>query len=79
MRFNEYDMIALIEETRAIHKETRQPIVLQRGAVGTILMDFDGQDYLIDFVDSQGVTYATETIPGAKLIQLVHEPMLVCS
>ena len=42
-------------------------------------MDFDGQDYLIDFVDSQGVTYAMETIPGEKLMQLVHEPMLVCA
>jgi hypothetical protein len=42
MKFNEYDIIALTEETRAIHKETREPIVLQRGTVGTILMDFDG-------------------------------------
>ncbi len=79
MQFNEYDIVALTEETRAIHKETREPIVLQRGAVGTILMDFEGEAYLIDFVDSQGVTYAMETIPGEKLMQLVHEPMLVCA
>ncbi len=79
MKFNEYDIVALTEETPATRKETREPIVLQRGAVGTILMDFDGQDYLIDFVDSQGVTYAMETIPGKNLMQLVHEPMLVCA
>ena len=77
MQFNEYDVVALTEEAPGIHQDTNQPIVLQRGAVGTVLMDFDGQDYLIDFVDSQGVTYAMETIPGEKLMQLVHEPMLV--
>ncbi len=77
MHFNEYDVVALTEETPGIHQDTNQPIVLQRGAVGTILMDFEGSAYLIDFVDSQGVTYAMETIPGAKLMQLVHEPMLV--
>ena len=79
MTFREYDVIALTEEISGKHQDTDEPIVLQRGAVGTILMDFKGTAYLIDFVDAQGVTYAMETVPGGKLMQLVHEPILACA
>ena len=78
MQFNEYDVVALTEECRGHHQDTNKPIVLQRGAVSTILIDFEGEAFLIDFVDSQGVTYAMETVTGDKLMLLAHEPMLVC-
>jgi hypothetical protein len=77
MQFNEYDVVALTEECRGKHQDTNEPIVLQRGAVGTILMDFEGEAYLIDFVDTQGVTYAMQTVTGDKLMLLAHEPLLV--
>jgi Domain of unknown function (DUF4926) len=77
MKFNEYDVVALTEAVPGLRMETHEPIVLQRGAVGTILMDFEGEAYLIDFVDAQGVTYAMETVTGDKLMLLAHEPLLV--
>jgi Domain of unknown function (DUF4926) len=74
MTFNEYDIVALTEEIQAIHKVTHQPILLRSGQVGTILMNFDHQAYLVDFADAQGNTYAMETIPAQKLMQLVYDP-----
>lgn len=37
----EYDIVALTEDTPAIHKTTYQPILLRRGQVGTVLMTLD--------------------------------------
>ena len=31
--------------------------------------------YLVDFADAQGNTYAMETVPSEKLMQLVYEPL----
>lgn len=79
MTLNEYDIVALKEETSAIHKETKQPILLRQGQVGTILMNFDSHAYLVDFADAQGNTYAMETVPSEKLMQLVYEPLPICA
>ncbi len=72
----EYDVVALIEDTQAIHKETKQLILLKRGQVGTIIMSFDKKAYLIDFADSQGNTYAMETVSSSKLMHLIYKPTL---
>jgi Domain of unknown function (DUF4926) len=44
--------------------------------MGTVLMDFDKLAYLIDFADSEGHTYAMETIPFSKLMLLLDKPLL---
>ena len=77
MNLQEYDAVALTEEIQATHKDTQQPILLRRGQVGTILMSFDDLAYLVDFADAQGNTYAMETVPKEKLMQLAYEPLLV--
>ena len=69
------DVVALTEEIHAIHKETFGPILLRSGQVGTILMSCDDRAYLVDFADAQGNTYAMETVPSEKLMQLVYEPL----
>lgn len=79
MEIQEYDVVALIKEVQAIHKETKQLILLKQGQVGTILMSFDNQAYLVDFADVQGKTYAMETVPAAKLMLLSYEPVLIGS
>lgn len=73
----EYDLVALIEDTNATHKTTKQPILLRRGQMGTALMSFDHKAYLIDFTDSQGNTFAMETIESINLLRLINEPELV--
>jgi len=75
MTLHEYDVVALTAEIQAIHKATYQPILLRPGQVGTILMSFDDRAYLVDFADAQGNTYAMETVPSEKLMQLVYEPL----
>jgi hypothetical protein len=73
----EYDVVALTNEIQAIHKETKQPILLKRGQVGTVLTSFKNQAYLIDFSDAEGRTYAMETVPFHSLMVLVYEPSLM--
>ena len=75
MTINEYDIVAITEDISANHPETKQPILLRRDQVGTVLMDFDNQAYLIDFADNEGQTYAMETIPLQKLMPLFYEPV----
>jgi hypothetical protein len=45
--------------------------------MGTILMSFDNQAFLVDFTDQQGNTFAMETVDYSKLLQLIQEPELV--
>ena len=54
----EYDLVALTEDVMATHKTNHQPILLRRGQMGTVLMSFDHQAFLIDFTDQQGDTFA---------------------
>jgi hypothetical protein len=73
----EYDLVALTEDLTATHKVTHQPILLRRGQMGSILMSFDNQAFLVDFTDQQGNTFAMETVDYSKLLQLIQEPELV--
>ncbi|BAU11687.1 hypothetical protein LEP3755_21900 [Leptolyngbya sp. NIES-3755] len=73
----EYDVVALTEDTPATHKTTHQSIVLRRGQVGTVLMTFEDEACLVDFADPQGMTYAMETIPLSRLLLLLQEPEVV--
>jgi hypothetical protein len=75
----EYDLVALTEEAIATHKVTHQQILLRRGQMGTVLMSFDNQAFLIDFTDKKGNTFAMETIEHVKLLRLINEPELVYS
>ncbi len=79
MTFKEYDIIALKSDIQAIHKENHQPILLQPGQVGTVIMNFNDEAYLIDFSDANGMTYATETIPNSQLMLLHYEPASVAA
>ncbi|MFQ4136049.1 DUF4926 domain-containing protein [Nodosilinea sp. PGN35] len=79
MTIHAYDVVALTEDLRATHPESKAPILLRRGQVGTVLMEFDGAACLIDFSDGEGQTYAMETVPIEKLMVLFYEPVLVAA
>ena len=74
-QIKEYDLVAIDRNISATHKETKQPILLRKGQVGTVLMDFDGEAFLIDFADEKGTTYAMETLPAENLIPLLYNPV----
>ncbi len=77
MTLNEYDVVALTEEIETEHQETKEPLRLRCGQVGTVLMTFEDNAYLVDFADSDGQTYAMETITANKLMLLFYEPIAV--
>ena len=74
-QIKEYDLVVIDRDLSATHTETKQPILLRKGQVGTVLMDFDGEAFLIDFADEQGITYAMETVPAEQLIPLLYQPV----
>lgn len=79
MTFKEYDVVAIKSEIKAIHKESQQPILLQAGQVGTVVMNFNSEAYLIDFSDAQGITYAMETVSQDQLMLLHYEPVPIAA
>jgi Domain of unknown function (DUF4926) len=79
MTFKEYDVVALKFDIQAVHKESQQPILLQAGQVGTVVINFNNEAYLVDFANPQGMTYAMETVPEAQLMLLHYEPKLVAA
>ncbi|NJK51579.1 MAG: DUF4926 domain-containing protein [Leptolyngbyaceae cyanobacterium SU_3_3] len=79
MTFKEYDVVALKSSIQAVHKDSQQPILLQAGQVGTVVMNFNNEAYLIDFSDAQGMTYVMETVPPVQLMLLHYEPVLVAA
>jgi hypothetical protein len=79
MTFKEYDVIAIKSDIQAVHKESQQPILLQAGQVGTVVMNFNNEAYLIDFSDTQGMTYAMETVPQDQLMLLHYEPVSIAA
>ena len=76
-KIQEYDLVVIDRDIPATHKETNQSILLRKGQVGTVLMDFDGEAYLIDFADQEGITYAMETVPAEQLIPLLYQPIVL--
>ncbi|OCR00151.1 DUF4926 domain-containing protein [Oscillatoriales cyanobacterium USR001] len=72
------DIVALTEDLEAIHFETKEIIKLSKGQVGTVVMEFDGTAFEVEFSHQDGTTYAMETIPFTKLMVLHYELMASC-
>ncbi|MEM6611822.1 MAG: DUF4926 domain-containing protein [Cyanobacteria bacterium P01_C01_bin.72] len=76
-QIKEYDLVVIDRDLTATHKETNDPILLRKGQVGTVVMDFEREAFLIDFADSEGITYAMETVPAEQLIPLLYNPVVL--
>jgi ribosomal protein L21E len=72
-KLKDLDIIALMEDIPATHFETGEPITLYKGQVGTIVMDYDGQAFEVEFANNGGTTYAIETLLANQLMQLHYE------
>ena len=71
--FKELDLVALTEERKATHFETGKPITLSKGQVGTIVREYDGNVFEVDFSNNDGTPYAMKTIPASQLMLLHYE------
>jgi len=67
------DIVALTEDIEATHFETKEMIKLSKGQVGTVVMEFDGSAFEVEFSHQDGTTYAMETIPATMLMLLHYE------
>ena len=72
-KFKDLDIVALTEDRQTTHFETGEPITLYKGQVGTIVMEYDGQVFEVEFSNNDGTTYAMETIPIHQLMLLHYE------
>jgi hypothetical protein len=69
-----HDTVALLEDTRATHFETNEPLLLHRGQVGTVVMTYDGAAFEVEFADREGRAYALIPIGAEKLMLLRDSP-----
>jgi hypothetical protein len=62
------DTVALLEDLPELN--------LHRGQVGTIVEVYEPGAFEVEFVDTQGHTYALETLSASQLIQLHHQSLV---
>ena len=48
---------------------------LTRGQVGTVVELYSPNDAEVEFIDSQGYTYALATLRSDDLMRLLHQPI----
>lgn len=72
-KLQDLDIVALTEDRQTTHFETEEQITLYKGQVGTIVMEYDGEVFEVEFSNNDGTTYAMETIPANKLMLLHYE------
>jgi hypothetical protein len=62
--------VALLEDVPTLHFETRKPLLLRRGQLGTVVMLFDGKACEVEFADRDGRAYALLTVALDELMRL---------
>ena len=62
--------VALLEDTRTMHFESGEPVLLRCGDVGTVVMLYDGGACEVEFADRSGRTYALLPLPVDRLLLL---------
>ena len=67
------DIVALTEDRQTTHFETGEPIVLYKGQVGTVVMEYDNNVVEVEFSNNDGTTYAMETLSIDRLLLLHYE------
>lgn len=69
-----HDVVALLEATPTKHFESGQPLLLQRGQIGTVVMLYEDGACEIEFADRDGRTYALLSLVPEKLMILHDAP-----
>lgn len=73
------DIVAITEDIQTTHYETGEAITLYKGQVGTVVMEFDGTAFEVEFSGNDGSTYAMETIQADKLMLLHYELVAIAA
>jgi hypothetical protein len=72
----ELDVVALLEDVPTEHYQTREPLVLMRGSVGTVLMVYEQPTvaYEVEFAGEDGIPYAMLPLRASQLLVLQPTP-----
>lgn len=73
------DVVVLLEDTRAKHFETSQPLMLRRGQVGTVVMTYEDSAFEVEFAGRDGRAYALLPVAAEKLMLLKDTPELAAT
>ena len=74
---HEHSVVALLDDFPTTHFRTKQPLLLERGQVGTVVMVYGEKHVEVEFSDTAGVTYALVTMSPDRLMVLRHSPNVV--
>jgi hypothetical protein len=74
-----HDVVALLDDVTAKHFKTGQPLLLQRGQIGTVVMTYDGSAFEVEFAGRDGRAYALLAVPAGKLIVLHESPVVAAA
>lgn len=66
--------VALLEDTRTVHFETGEPVLLRRGDTGTVVMLYDEGVCEVELCDRSGHTYALLPLAANRLLVLHDAP-----
>ncbi|MBE9194086.1 DUF4926 domain-containing protein [Synechocystis sp. LEGE 06083] len=75
MKIKDLDVVILTEGRITKNFETGEPIYLQPGQVGTVVMELDDQTFEVEFADQHGIPYAMETVPADQLLIFHQNPI----
>ena len=67
-------VVALLEDTHTTHFESGGPLLLRRGATGTVVMPYGDGTCEVEFADRSGRTYALSPLPVDRLLMLRDAP-----
>ncbi len=74
-----HDVVALLQDTTTTHFDTKCPILLRRGQMGTVVLLYDGNACEVEFSDRDGRAYALLPIAEDKIMVLRDAPEFVSS
>ena len=66
--------VALLNDVQATHFENGTPMLLHRGAIGTVVLTYGSGECEVEFANRDGRTYAMLALPSHCLLVLRDVP-----
>ena len=73
-KVNMHDVVALLEDKRAKHFESGEPLLLRRGQIGTVVMTYDDGTCEVEFADRDGRAFAILSLRPNQFMLLHDTP-----
>lgn len=69
-----HDVVALMQDVRTKHFESRQALLLRRGQIGTVVMTYQDGACEVEFADRDGRAFAILPLQPDQLMLLHDAP-----